>query len=145
MQVSRAAAAAFTAGTAVVSAIVVTGILWCTGALAEADSSAAIASQPRTETRTVTVTATAPQPTAEPDTSTVTTTSTNPYPKLVDADSVDSRLTAYSELESLVQLAPGVYAEPPASGELDDYSSYLGLCVDVKRYAEVHPGGYTCW
>jgi hypothetical protein len=28
---------------------------------------------------------------------------------------------------------------------LDDYSAYVGLCVDVKRYARLHPGGYTCW
>ncbi|MCA1706230.1 MAG: hypothetical protein LC808_24385 [Actinobacteria bacterium] len=47
-----------------------------------------------------------------------------------------------------VQLAPGVYAERGSSsdlGTLDDYSLYVGWCSDVKRYTDVHPGGYTCW
>lgn len=135
-------------GTAVVSGLAVAGSLWLTGALDGGDSSAAPSSQSRTDTETVTVTATSP-PAGDSVSSSATETSTSAYPKLVDADSVDSRFTAGSDdLDSLVQLAPGVYAEPPASGELgelDDYSAYLGLCADVKRYAEEHPGGYTCW
>ncbi|GGU59504.1 hypothetical protein [Lentzea flava] len=78
----------------------------------------------------------------------VTTTASSEYPRLVDAAQIDPRFTYYSKLPSLVQLAPGVYAEPPADGNLgsvEDYSSYLGLCVDVNRQAEKYPGGSTCW
>ena len=41
-----------------------------------------------------------------------------------------------------MQLAPGVYAERGSGelGDLDDYGSYVGLCVDVQRYDEDHPG-----
>lgn len=99
-------------------------------------------------TTTVTETVTRPPSTV---TETVTVSPAKPageYPKFVDAKSVDPRFTQYSKLDRLVQLAPGVYAEPSASGELgtlEDYSSYLGLCVDVKRYSREHPGGNTCW
>jgi predicted small lipoprotein YifL len=105
-------------------------------------------------------------PTAAPPASTVTQTVTAPaltitqtvtiipakpageFPKFVDAKSVDWRFTAYIKSPRLVQLAPGVYAEPPASGEigtLDDYTSYFGLCVDTNRYRQAHGGAGTCW
>lgn len=148
MRVTRVTAGAFMGGTAVVSGLAVAGSLWLTGALDDGDSAAAPSSQSRTETETVTVTVTSP-PAGHSKPRSVTETATSSYPKLVDADSVDSRFTAGSDdLDSLVQLAPGVYAEPPASGELgelDDYSAYLGLCADAERYAKEHPGGYTCW
>lgn len=73
------------------------------------------------------------------------------YPKLVPINSLDERfrpdLGADRGKTDAVQLAPGVYAERGSEelGDLDDYHSYVGLCVDVQRYDEDHPGGYGCW
>lgn len=74
------------------------------------------------------------------------------YPKEVPIDSLDSRFRTWLGSDRsktvAVQLAPGVYAErgsSPDLGTLDDYSLYVGWCTDVKRYADVRPGGYTCW
>jgi serine/threonine protein kinase len=74
------------------------------------------------------------------------------YPKEVSINSVDSRfrlsLGGDRGKTEAVQLAPGIYAErgsSPDLGTLEDYSSYYGLCFDVKQYAKVHPGGYSCW
>ncbi|HZA16608.1 MAG TPA: hypothetical protein VE645_06900 [Pseudonocardiaceae bacterium] len=82
-----------------------------------------------------------PSPTSKPE-----------YPKEVPIDSLDSRFRTWLGSDRgktvAVQLAPGVYAErgsSPDLGTLDDYSLYVGWCTDVKRYADVHPGGYTCW
>jgi serine/threonine protein kinase len=74
------------------------------------------------------------------------------YPKEVPINSVDSRfrlsLGGDRGKTMVVQLAPGIYSERASSpnlGTLGDYSSYYGLCFDVKQYAKVHPGGYSCW
>jgi hypothetical protein len=74
------------------------------------------------------------------------------YPKEVPINSVDSRfrfsLGSDRGKTVAVQLAPAIYSErgsSPDLGTLDDYSSYYGLCFDVKQYAKVHPGGYSCW
>lgn len=74
------------------------------------------------------------------------------YPKEVPIDSLDSRFRTWLGSDRgktvAVQLASGVYAErgsSPDLGTLDDYTLYVGWCTDVKRYADVRPGGYTCW
>jgi hypothetical protein len=74
------------------------------------------------------------------------------YPKEVSINSLTSRFRTWLGSDRgktvAVQLAPGVYAERGSSsdlGTLDDYSLYVGWCTDVKRYADVYPGGYTCW
>jgi hypothetical protein len=128
------------AAVAAVVVLIVTPLVGC--------GSSTPAAAPVTET--VTKTVTAPPSTV---TFTVTATPAKPvgeYPKFVDAKSVDRRFTAYTKLTKLVQLAPGVYAEPSATGELgtlEDYTTYFGLCVDTKRYSREHPGtgGGTCW
>jgi hypothetical protein len=88
-----------------------------------------------------------PSPSASPSS-----TQRSEYPKEVPISSLDERfhlsLGADRGKTVAVQLAPGVYTERSTSGDLgtlEDYSAYVGLCVDVKRYAELHPGGYTCW
>lgn len=82
----------------------------------------------------------------------ITTAPKSEYPKEVSLSSVDNRFRTWLGSDRgktvAVQLAPGVYTERSTSGDLgtlEDYSAYVGLCVDVKRYAELHPGGYTCW
>jgi hypothetical protein len=75
------------------------------------------------------------------------------YPKEVPISSLDSRfrysLGANSGKTVAVELAPGIYSErsnnSPDLGTLEDYSSYVGLCVDVNRYSKLHPGGSSCW
>jgi serine/threonine protein kinase/GAF domain-containing protein len=74
------------------------------------------------------------------------------YPKEVSINSVNSRFRSSLGGDRgktvAVQLAPGIYSErgsSPDLGTLEDYSSYYGLCFDVKQYAKVHPGGYSCW
>jgi hypothetical protein len=74
------------------------------------------------------------------------------YPKEVPINSVDSRFRTFLGGDRgktvAVQLAPGIYSErgsSPDLGTLENYSSYVGLCFDAKRYSQVHPGGYTCW
>jgi hypothetical protein len=74
------------------------------------------------------------------------------YPKEVPIKSIDRRIASWLGAERgktvAVQLAPGVYAERGSYsdlGTLDDYTSYAGLCADVKRYHQTHTGGYTCW
>ena len=88
-----------------------------------------------------------PPPSANPSS-----TQRSEYPKEVPISSLDERfhlsLGADRGKTVAVQLAPGVYAERNTSGDLgtlDDYRSYVGLCVDGQRYAEEHPGGYGCW
>lgn len=88
-----------------------------------------------------------PPPSANPSS-----TQRSEYPKEVPISSLDERfhlsLGADRGKTVAVQLAPGVYAEQSTSGDLGtlhDYRSYVGLCVDVQRYAEEHPGGYGCW
>lgn len=74
------------------------------------------------------------------------------YPKEVPINSLDSRFRTWLGSDRgktvAVHLAPGVYTERSTSGDLgtlDDYSSYVGLCVDVNRYRQLHPGGGPCW
>jgi len=74
------------------------------------------------------------------------------YPKEVPIKSIDRRIASWLGSDRgktvAVQLAPGVYAERgsyPDLGTLEDYTAYAGLCADVKRYSQKHPGGYTCW
>lgn len=77
---------------------------------------------------------------------------TDLYPKEVLISSLDSRFRSWlggaRGKKIAVQLALGVYSErgsSPDLGTLEDYNSYVGLCSDVKRYSQVHPGGYVCW
>jgi hypothetical protein len=77
---------------------------------------------------------------------------TSEYPKEVPIKSIDRRIASSLGAERgktvAVQLAPGVYAERGSYADLetlDDYTSYAGLCADVKRYSQTHPGGYSCW
>jgi hypothetical protein len=73
-------------------------------------------------------------------------------PKEVPINSLDRRCQPALGSEQgrtvAAQLAPGVYAErgsSPELGTLEDYSTYVSLCVDVNRYFTVHPGGHICW
>lgn len=99
-----------------------------------------------------TVTITVPVPTPSASSTPTATTEKSEYPKEVPISSLDERFQYALGVERgqtvAVQLAPGVYAERgslPSLGDLDDYSAYVGLCSDVIRYAELHPGGYTCY
>lgn len=77
---------------------------------------------------------------------------TGEYPKKVALSELDYRyahwLGSGRGTKYAVQLAPGVYAEMPADGNVGtaaDYSSYVGSCTSIKRYSAQYPGGSTCW
>jgi hypothetical protein len=96
-----------------------------------------------TSTSTITTTTTTLPPT--------TTTVPPEYPKEVPMAAIDPRFAASLGQDqgkaTAVLLTPGVYAERGAGalGTLDDYAGYVGACADVKQYAALHPGGYSCW
>ena len=80
------------------------------------------------------------------------TTPPSPYPREIPVASIsDSRIRDYFTEKgqaSAVELDAGVYAEKGAGpvGNASLYTSILGLCVDVNRYEQTHPGrSHSCW
>jgi hypothetical protein len=74
------------------------------------------------------------------------------YPREVLASNIrDSPLRdaamAISPMTVFVELAPGVYANPPAGplGRIEDYTFVFGRCADINRYSQSHQVARACW
>jgi hypothetical protein len=66
---------------------------------------------------------------------------------LTDATLRQTALDSTPPVTVLVEVAPGVYAQPRPGplGSVDDYTSVFGRCADVNRFAQSHVVARACY
>jgi hypothetical protein len=66
---------------------------------------------------------------------------------LTDATLRQTALDSTPPVTVLVEVAPGVYAQPHPGplGSVDDYQSVFGRCADVNRFAQSHAVARACY